>query len=178
MILNLLDDKGGILPCPFGEDSMEYCKECPSAKSVKSNMVDCTREKSLVPLGVKCGDIVVGEGCQDCKHFLSMTTEAVYCGKMITNEKGGKKANSGKLQWLILPWTIFPAVIRVLMYGAKKYGKENWKLVDIKDYEEAFMRHWFEYIQDFNKVDPDTGESHLAHAMCCLMFIMYLRGVK
>ena len=54
-------------------------------------------------------------------------------------------------------------------------GKDNWKYVENgkERYFNAAMRHltaWWEG----EKKDPETGESHLAHTVCCLFFLLWL----
>lgn len=60
----------------------------------------------------------------------------------------------------------------VMAYGEKKYGRDNWRggmawtrLID------ASLRHIlaFKEGEDF---DPETGLHHLAHARCCLAFLI------
>jgi hypothetical protein len=64
-------------------------------------------------------------------------------------------------------------VARVLTVGAKKYAVNNWKYVPNGKfrYINAAMRHLFAHMRGEMK-DPETGENHLAHAICCLMFIL------
>jgi hypothetical protein len=88
----------------------------------------------------------------------------------------GRKDDAGKLEWSLLPKGSSHAVIRVLMFGAKKYGRENWIQVPEarQRYYDALMRHMDAWWQDPKSKDADTGESHLAHAICCAMFLLYL----
>ena len=83
----------------------------------------------------------------------------------------GRKDDGGKLQWGLVPWEEMEDVVRVLMAGAMKYSPDNWKFVPDarRRYFEAGMRHmtaWWEG----ERLDPDTGLPHLAHAVCCLLF--------
>jgi len=86
----------------------------------------------------------------------------------------GKKADSGKLEWHLLPWRECEEVVRVLMKGKEKYGENNWRIVDdmISRYWDAAMRHMTAYRKGEIK-DPEFGTPHLAHAMCCLLFMMW-----
>ena len=87
----------------------------------------------------------------------------------------GKKFDSGKLRWSLVPTGTMNNVLRVLEYGAKKYAPDNWKHVpEAKTrYYDAAMRHMDAWWQG-ERLDPETNESHLAHAMCCLLFLMWL----
>lgn len=84
----------------------------------------------------------------------------------------GVKFDSGKPRWDLLPINITEEVVKVLTYGAKKYSDDNWLKVDNLDkrYYAAAMRHLCAYRQG-QENDPESGFSHLAHAICCLMFM-------
>ena len=89
-------------------------------------------------------------------------------------EQEGKKDDTGKLDWALLPLYPIREVIKVLMWGEKNYDRDNWLLVANfrLRYYNAAMRHittWF----DGNKKDSTTKLHHLAHAICCLLFLMW-----
>lgn len=85
----------------------------------------------------------------------------------------GKKYDSGKPRLGLLPPYATVAVARVLSIGALKYSPSNWKYVAGGEtrYVDAALRHLFSYMAD-EKTDPETGENHLSHAICCLMFLL------
>ncbi len=63
-------------------------------------------------------------------------------------------------------------VAKVMTFGKKKYSAHNWRGGFIWSRPlSAALRHIFAYLKGEDK-DPETGLSHLAHAMCCLMFIL------
>jgi len=87
----------------------------------------------------------------------------------------GKKFDTNKPRWSLLPEGAVQEVIEVLEFGAAKYSENNWqKVPDARTrYYDAAMRHldaWW----GGQKADPETGKSHLAHAVCCLMFLQWL----
>lgn len=94
------------------------------------------------------------------------------CSK--NTETQGRKDDSGKLRWMLLPFKALREVVEVLEFGAKKYGVGNWeKVPDFKSrYADALMRHFTSWL-DGEKTDSDTGKSHLAHAMCCALFLLH-----
>lgn len=83
----------------------------------------------------------------------------------------GKKYDGEKPQMYLLPPKSMLEVSRVLTFGARKYDPENWrKLENLQNrYSSAALRHIFAHI-DGSKLDDDSGLSHLAHAICCLLF--------
>ncbi len=88
----------------------------------------------------------------------------------------GRKDDTGKTRWTLFPWRAALEVMGVIMFGAKKYGDFNWKLVLKGEFGElryidAMFRHVIAYTLG-EKNDKDTGKSHLAHAICCAMFLL------
>lgn len=63
-------------------------------------------------------------------------------------------------------------VAQVMTFGRQKYGADNWrKGLQWTRYLAASLRHIFAYLGGEDK-DPETGISHLAHAVCDLMFLL------
>jgi len=86
----------------------------------------------------------------------------------------GRKFDNGKIDWTILPFDGLEPVVRVLEFGAKKYDRDNWRYVKPSiRYFRAALRHMVEYVLG-RRVDPDSGESPLAHAACSLLFFLAL----
>ena len=87
----------------------------------------------------------------------------------------GRKADAGKPRWSLLPRGTLLKVIQVLEAGAVKYDVENWKVVpDARTrYYDAMNRH-LEAWWGGQKHDPETNIHHLAHAVCCALFLMWL----
>ena len=85
----------------------------------------------------------------------------------------GNKDDLDKLRWDLLPMDVIEDVVKVLTYGAKKYSDNNWKLVDnpINRYYSAMMRHLIDWKVHNEQNDKESGLPHLAHALCCLVFI-------
>ena len=83
----------------------------------------------------------------------------------------GLKYDSAKPKMNLLPPKALIEVGKVLTFGAEKYGPENWKeLEDLQNrYTAGALRHIFAHM-DGEELDPETNLSHLAHAMCCLLF--------
>lgn len=91
------------------------------------------------------------------------------------------KHDRGKWRFSLLPAAQLLQIIQVLEFGANKYAPENWKTVpDAKTrYFDACIRHLTAWWQG-EKNDSESGLSHLAHAGCCILFLMWIddEGVK
>ena len=74
----------------------------------------------------------------------------------------------------MLPVKQVEEVVKVLTVGAIKYEDDNWKRVpDARNrYFSASMRHMTAWWEGEIR-DPETGYHHLAHAICCLLFLMW-----
>lgn len=61
----------------------------------------------------------------------------------------------------------------VLTFGAEKYVAYNWArgLLYSRVYA-ALLRHLLAWWNG-EELDSETGRPHLAHAMCCLMFLLH-----
>ena len=94
-----------------------------------------------------------------------------YVGYETTITKG-RKFDGGKLEYGLLPPYALEEVVKVLTFGAQKYERDNWqKVPDSKRrYFDALQRHAWAWKQG-EQLDPESGIHHLAHAMCCLMFL-------
>lgn len=91
----------------------------------------------------------------------------------------GSKHDSGKPLMGAVPPNALLAVAKVLTFGAEKYGRDNWRQVENAEtrYLDAALRHINAY-QRGELADPESGESHLAHAVCSLMFMLELQEGK
>jgi hypothetical protein len=97
---------------------------------------------------------------------------------------GGRKFDGNKPQYGLLPPLALRATVDVLTFGEEKYEPDNWKFVpdSKRRYFDALQRHLWAWKCD-EQNDQETGMHHLAHAMCCLMFlyehdIKYSKGDK
>ncbi len=93
-------------------------------------------------------------------------------------EVTGRKFDGGKLEYGLLPPLALEEVVKVLTFGAQKYERDNWQRVpdSKRRYFDALQRHVWAWKQG-EQIDPESGLPHLAHAMCCLMFL-YEHDVK
>ena len=83
----------------------------------------------------------------------------------------GIKYDGEKPMMHLLPPKAINEVAKVLTFGAQKYDEENWRKLDNLQsrYTSGALRHIFAHI-DSETLDTESGLSHLAHAICCLLF--------
>lgn len=93
--------------------------------------------------------------------------------------KVGLKFDQDKPRWDLLPLRAIAPIVDVITYGARKYAPGNWKKVPFaKDrYFAALLRH-LEAYQRGERLDPESGLPHLAHAGCCLVFLIWIEQEK
>lgn len=83
------------------------------------------------------------------------------------------KHDSGKARYDLIPPLALDAFVRVLTFGAKKYAPDNWRTVENRRarYFAAAMRHLWAWWRG-ERLDEESGEPHLACAMCCISFLL------
>lgn len=85
----------------------------------------------------------------------------------------GRKDDDGKTRFHLLPWFALEQLGKVLTYGAKKYSDNGWR--DVTDwrsqYSAALLRHIVAW-QQGEKMDPESGLHHLAHAAACVFILL------
>lgn len=125
-------------------------------------------------LCTKCGSI------QEAFHSVNVGgTPGWFCSKctapIILDPKGfneAKKNDAEKIRLELLSVTAMEEIGKVLTFGAKKYDAHNWrKGMAWSRLLGAALRHLTAYMRG-EDLDPETGLSHLAHAGCCIMFLL------
>lgn len=91
----------------------------------------------------------------------------------------GRKFDSAKLRWSLLPWGPLETVVELLELGARKYAPDNWKYVPDAEarYLDAMTRHMVE-IQKGNHIDPETQLPHLAAVVANALFALWFQMKK
>ncbi len=105
-------------------------------------------------------------------------SDAVSQFKLWNEMDTGRKDDSDKLRWDLLPVKATKEIVKVLSIGSKKYGPNNWKLVmqgegGKERYFAALMRHLMAW-KDGEIYDPESGIHHLAHAACNALFLLQI----
>lgn len=89
----------------------------------------------------------------------------------------GLKFDDGKLRWDLLPLDCIEDLVKILTFGANKYGVNNWQKVEEDRYFAALMRHLVaSRLGELN--DSESGLSHLSHAMCNVLFLLWIEKHK
>ena len=83
----------------------------------------------------------------------------------------GRKDDSGKLRFGLIPPVALEEIARVLTYGANKYSDNNWRKVDASRYEDALGRHINAWRKG-EECDQESGLKHLAHALTNMCFLL------
>ena len=136
---------------------------------------------------------VTGDGCEHCDYEGSVLWEGSvvsrrpceHCspwGDLVTPPSQpvkescelGTKHDGEKLRPDLIPWGPLEQVVQVLTFGARKYADDNWQhvLPGRKRYLAAGLRHVFAYAGG-ERLDEESGLHHIAHAITCLMFLLW-----
>ena len=86
----------------------------------------------------------------------------------------GIKFDKEKLRYDLLPPEILEAAATIFTFGANKYGANNWQ--KLEDFENRYYAALERHIQAWRKgekVDKESGEPHLSHALVNVMFLLW-----
>lgn len=93
--------------------------------------------------------------------------------KCINSRNQKIKADADKLMLELIPPSAIFALGRVLTYGAKKYGSNNWQQVEQERYVGALLRHLYAFV-DGEEIDQESGLPHLEHVLTNAVFLVHL----
>ncbi len=85
----------------------------------------------------------------------------------------GRKDDNGKARFDLVPPSALEQIVQVLNFGAVRYADDNWQKVPQLEarYYAALQRHLTAWRKG-EMYDSDSGLPHLAHAGCCLLFLL------
>ena len=68
--------------------------------------------------------------------------------------------------------SVLEDVVRVLAFGANKYGRDNWRSVPdaVRRYRAAACRHYAAHCRG-ELSDQESGLPHIAHMLACILFL-------
>lgn len=85
----------------------------------------------------------------------------------------GLRFNAGKLRYDLMPPEALEEIVRVLTYGAKKYGAGNWqKGMPWSECRASLLRHAEAWAKG-QDTDPETGIHHMAHVATNAVFLLW-----
>jgi hypothetical protein len=92
----------------------------------------------------------------------------------VTEMTGSMKKDDGKYDPTMLTLELVELLSRVRMFGAKKYARNNFKITGFKYTRScaAALRHIFAFLNGEDN-DPESGLSHLGHAVASLEHCIY-----
>ena len=85
--------------------------------------------------------------------------------------------DNGKTNWSLMPFEAVEEINRVLEFGANKYAAWNFTRDGGMNHSRILnscLRHIFSYMRG-QDCDPESGLSHLAHAGCNILFLLYYK---
>jgi hypothetical protein len=85
----------------------------------------------------------------------------------------GLKYDQDKNRVDLIPPSAILAIGEILTYGSRKYGPNNWQKLDngLDRFYGAAFRHLLAWRKG-EKLDPESGISHLSHALTNLAFMV------
>ena len=156
--------------------------ECNDCK--KKTFFDSDSDITACPFcGGTCQKIeaIIGQ-CSQCGKTKCTDLEPVDGGKFFIcgecfkkrhDGSGGLKYDTEKLRTDLLSIPAMKATAKILTLGAKKYAERNWEAgMDFSRVYRACLSHLIDWF-DGEDLDKDSGESHLDHAACCIMFLQH-----
>lgn len=101
------------------------------------------------------------------------------CPKFVATENPKHAAGRAKQPFRHIPPIALAAEGRVMNLGADKYGGFNWGAAGVvaSVYYDAMLRHLFAWYTG-EDVDPESGESHLAHIRACAGILLDSQALK
>ncbi|MCP4900020.1 MAG: hypothetical protein GY906_23880 [bacterium] len=98
-------------------------------------------------------------------------------GNIDSTERGTcARKNGGKIMLSLVPFHLLAGTARVLMWGARKYAPWNWaKGGQWSTPMDCMLRHLFKWWYCGEDCDQESGEHHLDHAMCNLLFLVHYK---
>jgi len=110
-----------------------------------------------------------------CPRHAVWEPECPGCETYWQNQAKGKapalKFDEGKPMMGLIDHLFLVGLAKVLTFGSKKYASHNWrKGMQWSRCFDSLQRHLWAWWGG-ESLDPETKQSHLYHASCCLMFL-------
>lgn len=106
------------------------------------------------------------------RDFMSDYELQVVTGRSTPKTGSAIKYDDGKVPLNLLSREALEQTAKVLAFGAEKYAEHNWRRGFAWSRPMAAAMRHLQAFNDGEDKDPESGLSHLAHAMCCIMFLL------
>lgn len=162
-------------------------KKFPSIKILVKNVNGLIIDYSLVGMDISYkatifevlfNCVYCGDNNDSCNIpngvYLAQNGNAIIKDDNQATKIVGQKYDSEKPKFSLIPSKPLWQVVEVLEFGAGKYGVDNWQSVPNarERYFNACHRHLNAWWAG-EKTDSESRLPHLAHAVCCLLFLMW-----
>lgn len=109
--------------------------------------------------------------CESCKNYVDQNDSIKPQPKIEDFPTTATKLDIQKIRLDLLSAPALVGLGKVLTFGCKKYGANNWR----KGFKwsrliAAAGRHWLAFMAG-EDLDPETGLPHIDHLACCVMFL-------
>lgn len=109
-----------------------------------------------------------------CPNYVNFETALANIPSVQVFDKA-LRYNEGKAQIHMVPKELIEEVAKVLMFGATKYAKDNWKKgLSYEGCYDSCMRHLLAF-NSGEEFDKESNLPHLAHAACNIAFMLYFK---
>jgi hypothetical protein len=117
------------------------------------------------------------------KNYSSQEEKLFWRANNVNTDAEPKKSDEAlrydqnKTNWSLMPFEAVEEINKVLEFGAKKYAAWNFTKNGGMQHSRIInscLRHIFSYMRGEDK-DPESGLSHLAHAGCNILFLLYYK---
>lgn len=135
-------------------------------KAVVDSMIKLKTGETV--LDEKYADVHIDDHETSCFHTLNRLRPAE---EIKPETQGGTKHDTGKIRIELIPPTAIEEMGKAFTFGASKYEDHNWsKGFNWDRLIGAALRHLLAFNRGEDK-DPESGESHIAHALACLAML-------
>lgn len=119
------------------------------------------------------------------KFWMGTATPAAQQSKIVPflddpkleQPKEALRFDEGKTNWSLMPFEAVEEINKVLEFGANKYAAWNFTKDGGMNHSRILnscLRHIFCYMRG-EDLDKESGLSHLAHAGCNILFLLYYK---
>lgn len=134
-------------------------------------------------------EVIIGSAGHARYILGDVDKEGVYLGyeygdheleivKTVSASEGGTKFDAGKPDLSLVDKTLVNAAARALMFGAKKYGRDNYKQgIELNRIYASLLRHLFARMGGEFK-DPESGLDHIDHIAANVQFLAYFTSIE